>query len=468
MKRLFSIFCFLLSIIYLGAQTKTPVDGYPRFALGADVSWTTYIEKNNVHKYFTSLGAETTVPEMVSDHGLDAIRLRVWVNPNSAKAKAGFKFAVSGATYDVMSTYGTCSAEEIAALAYRFACRGQRIMLAFHLSDQWADPARQFIPSDWVDCTTVDHLSAKAVAHVHEVLTSMLSLNINVTWVQIGNETNTGMMKWNVPSVSGGTVQTAAHGCEIANGAATNRNFVRVFSDVARAAREVYPEVKTVLHLANADNWSGIDWTLKQLKQAGLTTEVCDYVGLSLYPGLNDGRDEYTAEWQKSTDLAITAINNIHRYYGMRTLLCEVGMNNEWSESISAGDQASNIAQCSRDVSAFTQYLIDKLDTESSTCDGLFYWEPETDYMMGYKKGACVAKNPSTSWPRDNVVANGWWRTIKGHSTFPLGGLKDYTAGVVSPMRFDDSSLSAIGVDGRIKTSLSGLIVKDGKVLFVY
>lgn len=421
------------------STTKTPVNGYPDFALGADLSWTSRIENDNLYTYYrgnvVNSSEITNIASMASDYGLDAVRLRVWVNPSNDVAKTGFSFKVSGTTYESIGTQGYSSVDDLVSLAKRFAAQGQRIMVSFQLSDTWADPARQFIPAAWADCTTTDQLKQKVVDHITEVLTLLHDANVNVAWVQIGNETNTGMLKYQLPSSTSSTttVSSVSYGCEVGNNSQTTTNFVNVFKAAAEAAKAVYPETKTVLHLTKAAVWSTFNWSLNLLVKAGLNSEMCDLIGLSLYPGIDDSRDSYTADWKKYADYGLTTINNIYSKYGFRTILCEIGMNNEYSYStnvsgLSDSDvQAAHIAQCNKDIRAYTQYLIDNLNTSSSTCEGLFYWEPEGDYLDSYSKGACVSITPDANWTRDKVTANDFWKVCQENSTFPAGGLKEYS-----------------------------------------
>lgn len=419
--------------------TKAPASGYPQFALGADASWTSRIEEGNLFTYYRSSAAQdgdiTTIPAMISDYGLDAVRLRVWVDPENSVAKDGFKFKVGSATYECISTQGHCGKDDVVSMARRFAAQGQRIMVAFQMSDTWADPARQFIPSSWASCTTFDELKAKASAHVTEVLQALHDANVNVAWVQIGNETNTGMLKYQMPSAgmsSTPAVSSVSYGCEIGSNTTTTKNFVSLFQAASEAAKAIYPEAKTVLHLARTTQWDRLSWTLNYLKNAGFNSEMCDLIGLSLYPGIDDSRDSYTAEWKTYADLGIESIEKVYSTYGYRTILCEIGMNNEYSASADVANTSADdlqrvcIEQCNQDVADFTQYLIDKLATAESTCEGLFYWEPEGDYIDDYTKGACVSVNPSGSWPRDKVTANQFWYVCAANSTFPAGGLVDY------------------------------------------
>lgn len=467
------------------APTLTPANGYPKFALGADVSWTSYIEENNVYTYYkedvVTPDQITCVSDMLHDYGIDAVRLRVWVDPTAPMALSGFSFVDEyGYKYDEMSTFGTCSVDEMTALAIRCAARGQRIMVVFQMSDQWADPARQFIPASWSGCTDVDQLTDKAVAHVKEVLTILHDNNVNVAWVQIGNETNNGMLEWQLPNKSGEAVKNVHFGCKVAQTSAnmpseTTRNFVKVFNACSDAAKDIYPETKTVMHLTKTAEWTTINWSLGLLVKAGLSKDKCDYIGLSLYPGIDDGQEDYTSKWQKYADLGIETIDNIYDNYGFRTILAEIGMNNEYSLSANvnglASDQlqAAYIRQCNSDVEAFTQYLIENLSGDNSTCDGLFYWEPETDYMKGYKKGACVSTTPGASWPRTNVTANDWWYTIRDFSTFPDGGLIPYIVGDTEScidITIDEDNAEYFNTQGMFITHpISGIYVKrQGKV----
>ncbi|MCC8118690.1 MAG: arabinogalactan endo-1,4-beta-galactosidase [Bacteroidales bacterium] len=426
-----------------GEPTMAPANGYPDFAMGGDLSWTTRIVDNNIYTYYLendiSSDQITTVPDMVLDHGFDAVRLRVWVNPDANEMiKSKWTFYISGVTggYDCTGTYGYDGTSDLVALATMFANKGARIMVAFHMSDTFADPARQFKPKAWEDCTTGTQLAERASAYVQDVLQQLYDANVNVAWVQIGNETRTGMMKYSLPDENNSTLSyQCTPNCEISNSNITGtKNFVKVFSACAEAAKSVYPKAKTLIHLDSGNDWSKINWTLSALTAQGFNSDMCDLVGLSLYPC----SDQNTSEWQPATDKCLDTIQQTYSTYGFPTIICEIGMNNEWTKALPNGTQAQGIAQCNEDVKAFTQYLIDNLREQDSTCEGFFYWEPETDYLDGYTMGACVAANPGSSWPRDKVTANDYWKTVKENSTFPDGGLVAYENAGISSVTSDD------------------------------
>ncbi len=423
--------------------TKAPVDGYPDFAMGGDLSWTTRIVDGNIYTYYlgNTIASDqiTTIPEMVYDHGFDAVRLRVWVDPSANSIICGndnWEFNIGSSTFNCTSTHGYCGTDDLVALATTFANQGARIMVAFHLSDTFADPARQFIPTAWQDCTTIEEWVKKASEYVAGVLQKLYDANVNVAWVQIGNETRTGMLKYKLPTTSGATVSQADLNCEISTSNTTGtKNFISVFNACATAAKSIYPNAKTLIHLDSGDEWSKINWTLNTLKSQGFSSDYCDMIGLSLYPC----PEQKTSAWQTRTDKCLETIEKVYDTYGYRTIICEIGMNNEWTSDSENATQAQGIALCNADVADFTQYLIDNLREKESTCDGFFYWEPEVDYLDEYKMGACVSANPGSSWPRDKVTANDYWATVKDNSTFPAGGLTDYEHAGIAGVEIDNT-----------------------------
>ena len=58
----------------------TPDTNEPVFAKGADISWVTEMEKDEV-RFYNSDGNETECTALMKELGFDAIRLRVWVDP---------------------------------------------------------------------------------------------------------------------------------------------------------------------------------------------------------------------------------------------------------------------------------------------------------------------------------------------------------------------------------------------------
>jgi arabinogalactan endo-1,4-beta-galactosidase len=111
---------FLLLSIY------APVASAQTFAKGADVSWITQMEASG-YRWQNDNGTQQDLLQILKDHGMNSIRLRVWVNP------AG----------------GWNGVNDVVAKAIRARNAGFRIMIDFHYSDSWADPGKQTKPAAW-------------------------------------------------------------------------------------------------------------------------------------------------------------------------------------------------------------------------------------------------------------------------------------------------------------------------------
>ncbi len=133
-------YCLLLSSVF-GCKKKssksTPVNNNTGttdsvvFAKGADVSWVTQMESSG-YNFYDSAGTQTDCFQLMKELGMNAIRLRVWVNP-----MGGWNDSL-----DVMNK------------AVRANNLGLKVMLDFHYSDTWADPGTQTKPAAWASLGT--------------------------------------------------------------------------------------------------------------------------------------------------------------------------------------------------------------------------------------------------------------------------------------------------------------------------
>jgi arabinogalactan endo-1,4-beta-galactosidase len=71
--------------------------------------------------------------------------------------------------------------------------RALNIMIDFHYSDWWADPGKQTKPAAWagLDFTT---LTSTLHDYTKSVMNTLKDNGITPVWVQVGNETNDGML----------------------------------------------------------------------------------------------------------------------------------------------------------------------------------------------------------------------------------------------------------------------------------
>lgn len=112
----------------------TSTDGNTYYVNGGN-----YVKGADISSVISLESAGTTfdydVFQMLKDNGVNSVRIRIWNNPYSS----------SGVTYGG----GVNDADVAVMIAQRAADVGMSVMLSFHLSDFWADPAAQKAPSEW-------------------------------------------------------------------------------------------------------------------------------------------------------------------------------------------------------------------------------------------------------------------------------------------------------------------------------
>ena len=258
-------------------EPEPPVVSDAIFAKGADISWLTEME-NAGRKFYTSAGKETDCIALLSGLGMDAIRLRVWVDPVA----------------------GWSSKEDMLVLAMRAKNQGMRLMIDFHYSDWWADPGQQTKPAAWRNLS-LEELKNALANHTHDVLNLLKNNNITPEWVQVGNETGNGML-W-----------------EDGKASVNMRNYTQLNNAGYDAVKAVFPKTKVIVHIQNGNDNNLFRWLFDGLKNNGGKWDV---IGMSLYPGTNT--------WRLMNAECIANANDMIKRYNTEVMICEVGM--PWDE----------------------------------------------------------------------------------------------------------------------------------------
>ncbi len=198
------------------------------FIRAADMSYLPLIEsEGTVYKHN---GVNENAITTLKNAGCNTIRIRLWQNPSNAHSGLA----------------------EVKALALRVKAAGLKVWLTVHYSDTWADPANQTKPVAWqsMDFNT---LKATVASYTNQVMTE-----INPDIIQIGNETNDGML-WPEGKLS------------------TNESqYLELVSSASAAIRSKSTTTKIMLHHAGT---SGSDWFFSKVANIDY-----DYIGLSYYP----------------------------------------------------------------------------------------------------------------------------------------------------------------------------------------
>lgn len=239
MKRLNILLC-LLVVACGGALAQGT------FWLGADISGTTALEAHGGQLYNSS-GEPRENTQLMKELGLNAVRLRAWVNP-----KDGF-----------------CRPDDVLLMASRAKALGMEVMIDFHYSGWWADPGQQNIPAAWKDMS-YDEMRQALAEHTRSTLLLLKTNGINVRWVQVGNETTNGFL-WPMGRAQENMAQYAG---------LTQAGY--------EAVKQVFPEAQVIIHLDQARDAKRYDFIFDGLKANGAKWDI---IGMSVYPYLGPARE---------------------------------------------------------------------------------------------------------------------------------------------------------------------------------
>ncbi|MCR4825066.1 MAG: arabinogalactan endo-1,4-beta-galactosidase [Bacteroidales bacterium] len=303
------------------------------FVQGVDISWTTELESKG-YRFYNAAGQERECLTLMKEIGADAVRLRVWVDPED----------------------GWNGQEDVLEKAKRAQALGLGVQVDFHYSDSWADPAQQTVPAAWKGKDAAAMATA-VKTHTQQVLQALKSAGVEVDWVQVGNEVTNGML-WDSGRVAG----TSAG------------QFVKYFQAGREAVKAVYPQAQVILHLDNGWNLSTLNWFLTLMKGNGLEY---DLLGLSLYPSYWE--NGAYPDWKPRVQQFVSNLPTLYKAYGKPVMLVEFGM--PASEPAKARAALEYLLGNTQDLEYFL---------------GVFYWEPEAEHdRCGYDYGAFSGGRPT-------------------------------------------------------------------------
>ena len=303
------------------------------FAKGADISWVTEMESRGF-KFYNAAGQERECTALMKELGLNAVRLRVWVDPAN----------------------GWNGRTDVVEKAKRARALGMQVMIDFHYSDSWADPGKQNVPAAWKGKDAAA-MAAAVESHTKEVLLSLKDAGIDVAWVQVGNEVTNGML-WDSGRVAGSGVG----------------EFVNYFHAGRQAVKDVFPQAQVILHLDNGWDLTTLNWFLTLMKGRSLQYDI---LGLSLYPSYWE--NGAYPDWTPKVQQFVQNLPTLHDSYGKPVMLVEFGM--------PAGEPAK--------AGAALQYILDNT-RDYDWFQGIFYWEPESEKSRnGYDYGAFSGGKPT-------------------------------------------------------------------------
>ena len=294
--------------------------------------------------------------------GLNAMRVRLFVDPTRDSDKA------------------VCQDLDYAkALGKRIKDAGLALLLDFHYSDTWADPAKQWTPESWKSLSDAE-LQTKIYEYTKDCLQQFKAIGAVPDLIQTGNEISYGML-WGTKAAVG---SNTTNRCFTNSSSANWNRFYNLLRQAGKACREECPQAKIVLHSERVPKVDVLTDYFNRMQQNAIDYDV---IGLSYYPA-----------YHGSIATLESAIKTLEaKGYGKEIMVVETGYSYAWALAGTTFDYTGTYPYTEEGQRRFTADLVGMLSRHSSVT-GLFWW-----------------------WPEDNGTKNvtdGWWNAaLYDHNT---------------------------------------------------
>lgn len=380
-----------IGVILLFLSTLPVINGQEEvFYLGVDLSYVNEMEDCGAVYRENGEAADPFV--LFHKHGANLVRARLWHNPD-------------------WTNYSTL--DDVKKTFSRAQAAGMSTLLDIHYSDNWADPGRQEIPAAWEDIQDEGELVQAVYDYTYDVLTELHEAGLRPTFVQVGNETNSGMLKRRVE-------------LDWDRDAGLFNAGIQAIRDFA-AATGTDPQV--MLHIAQPENTG---WWFSEAEAAGVTD--FDVIGLSYYP-----------QWSTLTIADVgSQVSYLRQRFGKAVMVVETAY--PWTRE-AVDETADNILNQGIRGYPFTpagqrQFMVDLTQSLiSNGALGVVYWEPawvSTDCSTRWGQGSHWENATFFDFQNQNEVHEGIG--FLSHSYLYPASLVDGRADSTDPLIKDDPS----------------------------
>ena len=343
---------------------------------GMDISSYLALKKAGV-KYYDYEGNETPLLKVLHDNGINYIRIRIWNDPFNADGET-----YGGGGNDVSTGV------EIAKEAAQY---DMKVLLDFHYSDFWAEPAVQLVPKAWKkDVNNTEKMCSDVYDFTKESIQKFKDAGANIGMVQIGNEITNGLLGIYSNRDKGESFNV------IWGDKKKSTEVNKYLKAGIKAVREYTPQALVALHLETPNVWK-----YKTIMNTWKRDNVdYDVLGSSYYPF-------WSIVAKANTPKTLKDVQTLAASYGKMFAVFETS----WVNSLNDGDGTPNSIGDSTNTGAYevgpqgqVNELTDLYDTVLSQDNGLgtFYWEgawiPVKAGWTNWEYNKQIADQYGTGW----------------------------------------------------------------------
>lgn len=319
------------------------------FLAAADFSGLAFFESKGVT--YKDGGQVEDGLQILKNHGINCIRLRLWTSSQSQAASDPYDF-INNTNYTV-------------PLAVRVKNAGLLFCLDFHYSDTWADPGKQATPIAWTNNLALfgfPNLVQQMRSYNSNTIVTFAAAGAMPDYVQIGNEITDGML-WPTGQLSGAWSKSNPSWIRLGQ---LLKAAVQGIQDATTVTGAKMPQI--IVHIDRGGDWNTTKSYFENLNAQGVPYDI---IGESYYPffhgppsNLNICLSNAAIEFGKPIIIAETAFPWNNTFWNS---------NNIFGFALTPAGQVSFIAALAKIIKSVPNQL----------GVGVFYWGTEYQAVSG-------------------------------------------------------------------------------------